>query len=133
MLDPLCIYIFSFMFILIVGMTKVEQDDALKYFKDGKHKLIVATSVAEEGLDIRKCNLVIRYDHVTNEIAMVQSRGMFQSSLFESIIKKRCAKIKNRYNKVPHLTQNTICESCQNIFLQLYQFSVRNKILKKCL
>ena len=74
------------MFILIVGMTKVEQDDALKYFKDGKHKLIVATSVAEEGLDIRKCNLVIRYDHVTNEIAMVQSRGTFQSSLFESIV-----------------------------------------------
>ncbi|KAL3863078.1 hypothetical protein ACJMK2_004855 [Sinanodonta woodiana] len=57
------------------AMTKAEQVDALKYFRDGKHKLIVATSVAEEGLDISQCNLVIRYDHVTNEIAMVQSRG----------------------------------------------------------
>lgn len=63
---------------LNTGMTKVAQDDALKYFREGRHKLIVATSVAEEGLDISKCNLVIRYDHVTNEIAMVQSRGMWQ-------------------------------------------------------
>ena len=80
-------YLYFFFYVYTnVGMTKVEQDDALKYFKDGKHKLIVATSVAEEGLDIRKCNLVIRYDHVTNEIAMVQSRGTFQSSLIESIV-----------------------------------------------
>ncbi|KAJ8317224.1 hypothetical protein KUTeg_005128 [Tegillarca granosa] len=57
------------------SMTKVDQDNTLEYFRGGKHKLIIATSVAEEGLDIRKCNLVIRYDHVTNEIAMVQSRG----------------------------------------------------------
>lgn len=58
-----------------VGMTKVEQDEILELFKEGNHKVIIATSVAEEGLDIQKCSLVVRYDHVTNEIAMVQSRG----------------------------------------------------------
>lgn len=58
-----------------VGMTKVEQDEILELFKEGNHKVIIATSVAEEGLDILKCSLVVRYDHVTNEIAMVQSRG----------------------------------------------------------
>lgn len=57
-------------------MTQVKQVDVLEYFKTGDHKLIVATSVAEEGLDVQKCNLVIRYGHVTNQIARVQSRGI---------------------------------------------------------
>ena len=60
-------------------MTKHEQKDVLVYFKDGLHKLIVATSVAEEGLDITKCNLVIRYEHVTNEIVRTQSRGKIEN------------------------------------------------------
>ena len=61
-------------------MTQTKQLDILDYFKKGEHKLLVATSVAEEGLDIQKCNLIIRYNYVTNEIAMVQSRGKERSS-----------------------------------------------------
>lgn len=58
-----------------VSMTHRKLDDVLKYFKGGIHKIIVATSVAEEGLDVKSCNYVIRYEHVTNDIARVQSRG----------------------------------------------------------
>ena len=56
-------------------MTTFQQTDVLKFFKQGNHKIIVATSVAEEGLDVQKCNIVIRYEHVTNSIARVQTRG----------------------------------------------------------
>ena len=56
-------------------MTAYQQEDVLKFFRDGAHKVIIATTVAEEGLDVSKCDLVIRYEHVTNETAMIQARG----------------------------------------------------------
>ena len=57
------------------GMTDADKDQALQEFRQGKYNVLVATSVAEEGIDIPACNLVIRFDHVTNEIARVQASG----------------------------------------------------------
>ncbi|XP_069791457.1 interferon-induced helicase C domain-containing protein 1 isoform X2 [Narcine bancroftii] len=56
-------------------MTQNEQKEVLSKFHDGEINLLIATTVAEEGLDIKECNFVIRYGLVTNEIAMVQARG----------------------------------------------------------
>ncbi|XP_041858379.1 interferon-induced helicase C domain-containing protein 1 isoform X2 [Melanotaenia boesemani] len=56
-------------------MTAAEQKDVLKKFSTGEVNLLIATTVAEEGLDIPACNFVIRYGLVTNEIAMIQSQG----------------------------------------------------------
>ncbi|XP_071490494.1 ATP-dependent RNA helicase DHX58-like [Diadema antillarum] len=57
------------------GMTQSEQDELLKMFRDERHNLVIATSVAEEGLDIQMCNLVIRYNYVRDDIGRVQARG----------------------------------------------------------
>ncbi|XP_046542904.1 probable ATP-dependent RNA helicase DHX58 [Haliotis rubra] len=57
------------------GMTQNEQDKVIAKFKSGQVKLIVATSVAEEGLDIPECNIVLKYNHVGNEITTLQTRG----------------------------------------------------------
>ncbi len=65
-------------------MTQNEQDKVISKFKNGQVKLIVATSVAEEGLDIPECNIVIKYNHVGNEITTLQTRG---GSFFNSLSK----------------------------------------------
>ncbi|XP_019378384.1 PREDICTED: interferon-induced helicase C domain-containing protein 1 [Gavialis gangeticus] len=56
-------------------MTQNEQREVISKFRAGNINLLIATTVAEEGLDIKECNIVIRYGLVTNEIAMVQARG----------------------------------------------------------
>ncbi|XP_033098903.1 probable ATP-dependent RNA helicase DDX58 [Anneissia japonica] len=57
------------------GMTQTQQVDLLQMFKENKHKLIIATSVAEEGIDIQACNLVFRYNYFSNTIGRIQARG----------------------------------------------------------
>ncbi|KAM6985025.1 interferon-induced helicase C domain-containing protein 1 [Aplochiton taeniatus] len=60
---------------VVKPMTNAEQRDVLNKFRNGEVNLLIATTVAEEGLDIAECNFVIRYGLVTNEIAMIQARG----------------------------------------------------------
>ena len=51
------------------------QISTLRKFKDGEINVLFATSVAEEGLDIPLCNLVIRFDLYKTMIQYMQSRG----------------------------------------------------------
>uniref|UniRef100_A0A672IMX3 RNA helicase n=1 Tax=Salarias fasciatus TaxID=181472 RepID=A0A672IMX3_SALFA len=60
---------------VVKPMTSAEQKDVLKKFGNGDVNLLIATTVAEEGLDIPACNFVIRYGLVTNEISMLQAMG----------------------------------------------------------
>ncbi|NXA55708.1 DHX58 helicase, partial [Nothocercus julius] len=56
-------------------MTQSEQQDVIESFRKGDLNLLFSTSVAEEGLDIPECNVVVRYGLMTNEIAMTQAQG----------------------------------------------------------
>ncbi|MCI4384914.1 hypothetical protein PGIGA_G00044280 [Pangasianodon gigas] len=56
-------------------MTQSEQKFTIQKFRDGHLNLLISTSVAEEGLDIPECNVVVRYGLLTNEIAQQQASG----------------------------------------------------------
>ncbi|KAF7244727.1 putative ATP-dependent RNA helicase DDX58 [Varanus komodoensis] len=58
------------------GMTLPNQKGVLDSFRaDGENKILIATSVADEGIDIAQCNLVLLYEYTGNVIKMIQVRG----------------------------------------------------------
>lgn len=57
------------------GLTQKQQLDILERFKEGEFNVLVATSVAEEGLDIPKVDLVIFYEPIPSEVRSIQRRG----------------------------------------------------------
>ncbi len=57
------------------GMNQKEQKEAIEAFRRGDYNVMVATSVAEEGLDIPDTDLVIFYEPVASEIRTIQRRG----------------------------------------------------------
>ncbi|RCI04146.1 Dicer-like protein 1, partial [Rhizopus stolonifer] len=58
-----------------IQMTFKEQNKIIEKFRTGELNLLIATNVAEEGLDIQPCNVVIRFDFFHTLIAYIQSRG----------------------------------------------------------
>ena len=57
------------------GLTQKEQIRLLEDFKKGTYNTLIGTSVAEEGLDIAECDLVVFYDVVPSAIRSIQRRG----------------------------------------------------------
>lgn len=57
------------------GMKQEEQNIVLDKFKEGEFNVLVATSIAEEGLDIPTVDLVIFYEPIPSEIRHIQRKG----------------------------------------------------------
>ncbi|MFB5599872.1 MAG: helicase-related protein [Nitrososphaeraceae archaeon] len=58
-----------------IGMNQNEQSVILNSFKKKEFSVLVATSIAEEGLDIPEVNLVVFYEPVSSEIRHIQRKG----------------------------------------------------------
>ena len=57
------------------GMSQKKQIEILEDFRNGRIKVLVATSIGEEGLDIPSTDLVVFYEAVPSEIRAIQRKG----------------------------------------------------------
>jgi len=57
------------------GLSQKKQIAALTRFREGEFKVLIATSVGEEGLDVPATDMVIFYEAVPSEIRSIQRRG----------------------------------------------------------
>jgi Fanconi anemia group M protein len=57
------------------GMTQEQQREVLEKLRDGEINVLIATSIAEEGLDIPEVDHVVFYEPVPSEIRYIQRRG----------------------------------------------------------
>ncbi|MFX0058774.1 MAG: DEAD/DEAH box helicase [Candidatus Hodarchaeota archaeon] len=58
-----------------LGYSQDKQIELLNQFREGKINILIATSVAEEGLDIPNVDAIIFYEPVPSEIRLIQRRG----------------------------------------------------------
>ncbi len=57
------------------GFSQKQQKEILEKFRQGEFNVLIATSVAEEGLDIPKVDKVIFYEPIPSAIRSIQRRG----------------------------------------------------------
>ena len=57
------------------GLKQKKQVEAVQKFRDGEYKVLVATRVGEEGLDISEVSLVVFFDNVPSSIRYIQRKG----------------------------------------------------------
>lgn len=70
-----CLYAASSPATASLSVTKAQAQATIEAFRSGRVNLLLATVVAEEGMDIPKANCVIRYDAMVHAVSMVQGRG----------------------------------------------------------
>ena len=59
----------------LMRLKQKKQIQTVQNFRDGLFRVLIATRVGEEGLDISEVNQVIFYDNVPSSVRYIQRRG----------------------------------------------------------
>ncbi|XP_053553479.1 endoribonuclease Dicer isoform X2 [Bombina bombina] len=72
-----------------------KQEEVLRKFRAHETNLLIATSIVEEGVDIPKCNLVVRFDLPSEYRSYVQSKGRARAPISNYIMLSDSERIKD--------------------------------------
>ncbi|KAI0261075.1 hypothetical protein BC834DRAFT_973021 [Gloeopeniophorella convolvens] len=93
------------------GMPTNRQRQTVNDFREGKVNLLIATPVAEEGLDFPACDVAVRFDAIHGMVGYVQSRGRTRhvSSNYVIMVQEKNTAEIDRYRSLsesePHIKQ----------------------------
>ncbi|GLB35495.1 putative dicer dimerisation domain containing protein [Lyophyllum shimeji] len=99
----------------VAKLTPGGHKTAVESFRKGDINLLIATSVAEEGLDFPACDLVIRFDPVAHMVGYVQSRGRARNKTSTFIIMMQ-------KDDAAHLSRYTALKAAEPEVKMAYQF-----------
>ena len=68
------------------GVTQANQQETIEAFRKNEFRVLVATSIGEEGLDIPSVDAVVFYEPIPNEIRNIQRKGRAGRIKFGRII-----------------------------------------------
>ena len=113
-----------------IGFSQNKQAEIINDFKQGAINVLLATSVAEEGLDIPNVDAVIFYEPVPSEIRLIQRRGRtgrYGTGRCYILITKETVDVP--FYKAANRKESTMCAILSEPKqLDLYTFMNREKI-----
>ncbi|NWW77150.1 DDX58 helicase, partial [Climacteris rufus] len=99
-----------------VGMTLPKQKGVLDAFRNDKDiRLLIATSVADEGIDITECNLVVLYEYFGTVTKMIQVRGRGRAR------DSKCILVTSKTEVVENEKKNSYKEEMMNAAIEKLQ------------
>lgn len=116
-------------------MSLKDQVVSLQKFKRGETNCLFATSVAEEGIDVPECDVIIRFDLCVSAIQYIQSKGRARQSsfLYVTMVESKNASHHRRFQqaKSAAFELQRFCRALPDD-RKVEDFDVRPEVLKSC-
>jgi superfamily II DNA/RNA helicase len=117
---------------LDIGMSQDKQSAVLESFRNGEFDVLVATSIAEEGLDIPEVDLVVFYEPIPSEIRYIQRKGRTgRKSSGRVIILAAKDSIDERYLYASKRRMETMRQTLSSISITLNRLQRANIVVNR--